>query len=40
MFKDASVTEFVMMGLMVVLYVAMGVFVAALLLRPAICPDW
>ena len=40
MFRDYSVTEFVMVGLMLVLYAAMGVFAAAMLLRPAICPDW
>ena len=40
MFKDFSVTEIMMVGLMLVLYSAMGVLVASLLLRPVICPNW
>ncbi len=40
MFKDYSVTEWVLWVLVLVGWVAMGVFAAAMLLRPAICPDW
>ena len=40
MFKDYSVTEFVMIGVMLVSYAALGVVVASLLLRPVICPAW
>ena len=40
MFKDYSVTTWVLWVLVLVGWVAMGVFAVAMLLRPAICPDW
>ena len=40
MFKDYSVTERVMMGLVLVGWTAMAVFTVAMLLRPTICPNW